>query len=244
MTQKPLKPEKYRRIYQQFNSPITSLDCGKRCAPHNVGGIPFCCDIQHAVPTAYENEWKYLQKNTKLWHPWKADSLGESPKEAKEEFESLRLETPNNMILIECLGPEACERDYRSITCRQFPFFPYIDSEGEFLGLSYYWEYEESCWVISNLERVTEVYHQEFIDTFNNLFSELPEERIAYQIHSGIMRDEFEKMNRKISLLHLDGNLYQINPRNEKLKTIKSNELEKFGPYGIMADMPFPDELE
>jgi hypothetical protein len=244
VTHNSLKTDKYQEIYLRFNSPITTLDCGKKCAPHNVGGKPFCCDISHAVPTAYEHEWNYLQKNTNLWHLWKANSLGETPEEAKVEYESLRLETPDNMILLECLGPESCERDYRALTCRQFPFFPYIDSEGEFLGLTYYWEYEETCWLISNLERVTEVYHQEFVDTFNNIFSEMPEERIAYQIHSGYMRDEFEKMNRTISLLHQDGNLYQINPRNEGLKIIKFNQLEKYGPYGVVADMPFPDEIE
>ncbi len=244
MTQKPITSEEYHRIYQQFDAPITALDCGKRCAPHNVGGKPFCCDILHAVPTAYDTEWVYLEKNTNLWHPWKGDSLGETPEEAQEEFENLRQETPDNMILLECLGPDVCQRDYRALTCRQFPFFPYVDSSGEFLGLSYYWEYEEICWLISNLELVTEVYRKEFIQAFKNIFSDMPKELEAFQIHSAHMRDEFLKMGRKPLVLDQDGKVFQIDPEKEILQRLDYKQLPKFGPYGIVADMPFPDELE
>lgn len=57
MVQNRITSEEYKQIYKKFNAPITALDCGKRCAPYNVGGKPFCCDICHAVPTAYDNEW-------------------------------------------------------------------------------------------------------------------------------------------------------------------------------------------
>lgn len=55
-----------RSLYDGFRSPITGLDCGTKCAPHNPSGKPFCCDICHAVPASYKSEWKYLEHNTDL----------------------------------------------------------------------------------------------------------------------------------------------------------------------------------
>jgi hypothetical protein len=34
---------------------------------HNDLGIPFYCDIQHAVPTAHQVEWEYLEVKTDIW---------------------------------------------------------------------------------------------------------------------------------------------------------------------------------
>ncbi|MBT3239865.1 MAG: hypothetical protein HON98_04800 [Chloroflexi bacterium] len=244
MTKNELTSEKYGEIYQKFNSPITALDCGKRCGPHNVGGKPFCCDICHSVPTAYDNEWKYLQPKTDLWRPWNAETCEESVKEAQEEFDSLREETPDNMILLECLGPDDCQREFRTLICRQFPFFPYVDSNGVFIGLSYYSEYEETCWVISNLQVVTDQYRQEFIQTYDKLFPLMSRELNAYQYHSEHMREKFSKENRKIPLLHRNGENYLIDPQSEALEKINLESTRKFGPYKIMAEMPFPDEIE
>jgi hypothetical protein len=121
-------------LYKGFYSPITTFDCGSKCAPYNEKGIPFCCDTRHAVPTAYEVEWDYLQSNTDLWHLWEvADD---------KEFARIRARTPAGQVLIECKGHLHCQRHFRSLTCRSFPFFPYFDKMGSFLGLSYYWEYE------------------------------------------------------------------------------------------------------
>ena len=114
----------FETLYAQFDSPITVLDCGKKCAPHNEYGVPFCCDTGHAVPTAYQPEWEYLSKNSNLWRIWDTDDI--------EETNRLRSEAPDGQLLIGCLGHLQCQRDYRSITCRAFPFFPYITKEGDF----------------------------------------------------------------------------------------------------------------
>ena len=42
------------------------------------------------------------------------------------------------------------------------------------LGLSYYWEYEDKCWVISNLHLVTEEYKQQFLTAFEIIFERIP----------------------------------------------------------------------
>ena len=229
-------------LYQNFNASITEIDCGTKCAPYNEGGKPFCCDICHAVPTAYTHEWEYLKGNTSLWFPWTGESCLDSKEDAKQERIALESETPNNMVLIECLGPNSCEREYRTFTCRQFPFFPYIDSQGIFLGLSYYWEYEESCWVISNLEKVTETYINEFIKTYDKLFELLPDEIENYQYHSEKMRDVFNEKRRAIPLLHKNGSHYKISTHNERMRKVKTTIKQKFGFYKVAQQLPFPDE--
>jgi hypothetical protein len=228
-------PLNYARLYAGFQAPITVLDCGKKCAPHNEHGVPFCCDTRHAVPTVYEAEWEYLSQNTDLWHIWQP----EDPLELKQ----LQLETPEGMLLVECLGHRLCQRGFRSLTCRAFPFFPYLNTEKEFIGLSYYWEYEDRCWVISNLQVVTLEYRDQFIHTFERVFAEMPEERDAYARHSAHMRRLFIRQRRTIPLLTRDGLTYKISPRTEQMRQVSAGSLPKFGPYKVAALLPFPDEL-
>lgn len=242
MSTQSIKPEEIGVFYSQFNAPVAEIDCGQRCAPHNEGGKPFCCDICHAVPTGYLSEWVYLQRNTNLWHEWKAEQCTDTPEEAAEEVERLSKETPDTMVLMECLGPAHCQRDYRALTCRQFPFFPYIDSQGELLGLSYYWEYEDVCWVMSNLQVVTQEYIRQFLAAFEFLFERLPQEFENYKVHSEVMRDEFNEKRRAIPLLHRNGHYYKISTHNERMRRVPVDSFSKFGPYKWTAELPFPDE--
>ncbi len=112
--------DEIRTLYNSFDSPIARLDCGKKCAPHNPSGKPFCCDICHAVPAAYKSEWSYLKKNTNLWHKWRGDECSST---SPEEVAQLKNDTPKDMILLACLGPSQCQREFRALSCRQFPFF-------------------------------------------------------------------------------------------------------------------------
>jgi len=244
VTVSELKPTDIGRFYADFDATITSLDCGKKCAPYNASGKPFCCDICHAVPTAYHAEWAYLQPRTQLWHEWRAEQCTDSEEERLEEVARLDAETPESMILIECLGPSKCEREHRALTCRQFPFFPYIDSDGAFIGLSYYWEYQNECWVISNLARVTVEYRRQFVAAFDELFERMPDELENYRYHSEVMRDEFNEQHRAIPLLHRNGHDYKITTHNERMRRVAPSEFGKFGPYQVADDLLFPDEIE
>jgi hypothetical protein len=230
-----LSPKKISAIYTVFQSAITELDCGHKCALYNENAVPFCCDIHHMVPTAYKSEWAYLKANTNLWHLWEA----ENPDESAE----LHADTPSGQVLIACLGHKFCQREFRSITCRAFPFFPYFNSKTEFLGLSYYWEYEDRCWVISNLRAVRVSYMQAFIKTYELLFEEFPEEVANYDNYSAYMRRVFQGYRRAIPLLHRNGHVYKVSPRNERIRHVQVESLPKFGPYKIAASMPFPDEM-
>jgi hypothetical protein len=226
----------FAALYAGFQSPITVLDCGSKCAPYNPNGVPFCCDTNHAVPTAYPAEWEYLQKNTALWHPWES----EDPQEAQD----LRLQAPDGHVLIACQGHQHCQRGFRSLTCRAFPFFPYIDSRGEFIGLSYYWDYEDRCWVISNLHKVEPDYRNEFIAVYDEIFARDAQEKENFARFSADMRDDFARLKRSIPLLHRGGGAYKISSSSERLRRVEPGSLPKFGPYAVAARLPFPDEIE
>jgi hypothetical protein len=221
-------------LYANFHQPITGIDCGQKCAPFNQHAVPFCCDIRHAVPSAYHLEWEYLLMHTDLWHLW----------HAPEEHETARLhaQCPQGQVLIECKGYLYCQRSYRSLTCRAFPFFPYITPQGKFIGLSYYWEYKDRCWVISHLDQVSHHYVSEFVAAFETIFRAYPEEKEAFRYHSGIMRRRFSRHKRAIPLLHLNGRAYKITPKNGRLRKIPLQSLPKFGPYHISSELLFPDE--
>jgi hypothetical protein len=223
-----LKPSDMRALYDGFDSPIAHLDCGRKCAPHNPSGKPFCCDICHAVPAAYQSEWKYLKHNTDLWHPWQGEECKET---SSREAARLQAETPKNMILLACLGPSQCQRDFRALSCRQFPFFPYITSEYRFLGLTYEWQFEETCWVISNLAKVTRRYREEFIHIYDKLFALFQDEFEQYAYHSELMRDQFAQRNRRFPLLHRNGSYYLVSPKSERLQRIAEDRLPRFGVY-------------
>lgn len=244
MRENELSPEEIRQLYANFNAPVAEFDCGKKCAPHSESGKPFCCDICHAVPTLYQSEWRYVTANTDLWFEWKAEQCTDTPEEATAEVKRLADETPETMVLVECLGPDLCQRDYRGLTCRQFPFFPYIDSQGNLLGLSYYWEYEDVCWVMSNLQVVTSEYLQQFLSAFETVFERMPQEFENYKVHSEVMRDEFNEQRRAIPLLHRNGNAYNISTHNERMRRVPVEGFPKFGPYKVAAALPFPDEME
>jgi len=219
-----------RTLYDQCEAPVTALDCGQKCAPHNPSGKPFCCDICHAVPAAYQQEWTYLQAHTDLWHAWRGDEC--APDDGgKAEHDALLAETPENMLLLACLGPTACQRPYRALSCRQFPFFPYVSSDYRFIGLAYDWEFEQSCWVVSNLNLVSQTYRQQFVETHDRLFAFSQPAFDSYQIHSQRMREHFAALRRRIPLLHRNAGFYLLSPASERLQRVSAERLPRFEPY-------------
>ncbi len=217
----------FQQIYTHFSTPITDLDCGALCALHNPHRIPFCCDICYAVPAAYNQEWVFLKRQTDLWHPWRGDECPNEPIDP----DLLQKDTPAHMCLLACKGPQACQRSFRSISCRQFPFFPYITSDDRFIGLAYHWDFEPWCWVISHLEQVSPAFRHEFIETYDRLLIDCPEDYDSYYYLSEDMRTEFARRRRRIPILHRNGHNYLLSPKNEKLQKAAAEKFRKFGPY-------------
>ncbi len=226
-------PDDFQKLYSQFEAPIAAFDCGKKCAPYN-HGVPFCCDAVHAVPTAYHAEWAHLQANTDLWRPWQAED--------PEETASLEADAGPDLKLIVCKGHQFCQRGFRSLVCRAFPFFPYVDAADAFLGLSFYAEYADRCWVISNLDIVTPEYRAQFVAAYDRLFELMPGERENFKNHSFEMRGEFALRSRAIPLLHRNGQNYTINPFSGKLRRARPGAFPKYGPYRVADRLLFPDE--
>jgi hypothetical protein len=227
-TTSDLDPNDILSLYHGFNSPIAELDCGRKCAPHNPSGKPFCCDICHAVPAAYKSEWNTLEHSTDLWHKWRGDECEDT---TSKEVVRIKADTPKNMVLLACLGPSQCQRDFRALSCRQFPFFPYVTSDYRFIGLAYEWEFETRCWVISNLSSVTQKYRDEFIHTYDKLFALFQEEFDQYTYHSEKMRDHFRKQKRRFPLLHRNGAGYLVSAGSERLQRVDTARLPRFGVY-------------
>jgi len=217
----------FRSLYDRFDLPLMELDCGAKCAPHNPRRIPFCCDICLAVPAAYRAEWEYLRESTGLWHEWQGNECLGSPDAPPEIDPSV----PENMLLLACQGPDRCQREFRSLSCRQFPFFPYITAGGVFAGLAYDWHYEAACWVISNLGAVTDAYRQAFIRAYDELFNLWPDEMESYALLSEEAREYFAKLRRRFPLLHRSGSWYLVSPASGRMTRVQPERLRRFGPY-------------
>src|SRR3546814_7899276 len=52
-----------------------------------------------------------------------------------------------------------------------FPYTTLFRSAGDFIGLSYYWDFEDRCWVISNMRVVEAEFLAEFVSAYDYLFS-------------------------------------------------------------------------
>jgi hypothetical protein len=222
-------------LYKLFSEPLTGVDCGEKCGPYNDYGVPVCCDIQLLVPAAYDEEWTYLSKSTDLWHPWQGDQ--------EADPEDLQKNLQSGQVLLECLGYQRCQRPYRSITCRAFPFYPYLSSRGEFLGLAYYRDFRDQCWIISNLNLVSQDYIIEFQGAYQRLFEFFPETRRGYIEFSAYMREQTSSAGEDLVLLGFSDLFYFVHPSTEKVSEINVDELDSFGPFKIAKGLVFPDEM-
>lgn len=228
-------PVFFQELYRLFSDPITDVDCGEKCGPHNYLGVPFCCDVQHTVPAALQEEWDYLKPRTDLWRTWQGFSSGET--------QDLNDELQEGHVLLVCQGYQYCQRPFRTLSCRAFPFFPFLDRDGTFLGLSYYRDYRDECWVISNLDLVSARFAEEFRNGFKRLFEVYPGLKEGYRRYSELVRDQTREAGEQVVLLQPGQRIFLLDPVSENLEEIDTGSLPAYGPYRIIKDMPFPDEL-
>jgi len=223
----------FEDTYQIFSRPLSNIDCGEKCGPFNDYGVPVCCDINLIIPSAFIEEWEYLKDKTDLWLPWGSSN----PIDA-----SLENDLQDGQILLKCQGYQYCQRSFRTLTCRAFPFFPYLDSRGNFLGLVYFQDYREQCWIISNLSVVTTDYKTEFCQAFELLFKQYPESKESYSQYSSYIREKNSLSGDKIILLDFEGNVFLVDSVSEISHHVGYEDLESFGPFSISNDLIFPDE--
>jgi len=216
-----LKSKHYERLYERFQSPVMRFDCGRMCAPLN-GGQPVCCTTDNAVPVVGKSEWKLLKKRTDLWHKYKpTDAAG------REIVDSL----DKSCLAIECKGARFCERDNRSLSCRTFPFFPYITKDRDFIGLACYWIFEDRCWVISNLHRVDQNFIDEFVRAYEYVFKKDPEEFDVFRGQSASARRVFSRWGRHIPVIARDGSWLKVLPKGGRVAKAAKRDLGRHAPY-------------
>ncbi len=229
----PAEKKFFEDLYQKFSRPISDIDCGEKCGPFNEYGVPVCCDINLIIPSAYQAEWDYLKDKTDLWQPWSSSGPID---------EDLEDEKQDGQVLLKCLGYQHCQRPFRTLTCRAFPFYPYLDGQGDFIGLGYFQEYREMCWIINNLSVVTPEFKADFQKAFETLFQEYPESRESYARYSAYIREEMALSDEKIILLDFARNVYYVEPDSEIPRQVSFEDLDSFGPFSITKDLVFPDE--
>lgn len=223
-------------LFQLFSSSITEVDCGEKCSVYNANHIPFCCDIRCVVPSAYPCEWEHLKNHTELWRTL----------EKNGRYKEIINKLPENQVPLICLGYQKCQRNFRTLSCRSFPFFPYIDHQGKFIGLSYYWEYQDRCWIINHLSSVTPRFRDEFVAAYQYILERSLQEYANFRHQSIIMRRVFGRMKRAIPLISREPGsqlkFYKITPRSGRMRRVDENEFGKYGYYYYAEKLPFPGE--
>lgn len=200
------KAKHYEKMYEMFEASISKrVDCGKMCAPLN-GGTPVCCSTDHAVPIVTTGEWNHLKRITEAWKKYKPDD-----KAGREIVDELH----EDCRAIECKIAPFCDRTSRTLACRAFPFFPYFTKEEELVGLSYYWTFDDRCWVISNLQVAEPEFVKEMIETYEYLFKKDREEKEAMLDQSKSMRKVFGKKGKIIPIIGRDGKYYKVLPKTK-----------------------------
>jgi hypothetical protein len=174
-----------------------------------------------------------LKEKTDLWQPWSSSNPIDTGLENDVQY---------GQVLLKCLGYQSCQRSFRTLTCRAFPFFPYVDSWGNFIGLVYFQEYREQCWIINNLSVVTTDYKADFQQAFELLFKQYPESKESYSQYSSYIREENVVSGDKIIILDFEGNIFLLDPDSEISQQVSYDDLESFGPFNITNDLIFPDE--
>jgi hypothetical protein len=228
-----LDKEIFRELYSGFKMPLSAIDCGLKCGPYNDYGVPICCDIHQLIPSAFELEWNYLKENTDLWQPWSSSEL------LAQEIED---ELQDGQVLLKCKGYQECQRDFRTLTCRAFPFYPYLNSKDNLDGLAYYPEFRYGCWIISNLDVVSQSYKEAFQHTFQRVFQIFPDYRKNFVDYCNYVRETAAEESDQIVLLGFSGDVHLIDPRTEKKYQVKYNELSAFGPFEVSRELRFPDD--
>ena len=195
---KNIKPKDWERIYKAFMLTAIKDDCGKLCAPDE-DDIPICCNEERALPVLYKSEYDFVIKRTKMWKKLK-------PRTATEK--KIVEETDDDNVYVRCRGHKACDRDYRGITCRIFPFYPYLNLDGELLGLCYNYAVDDDCWLVDKPEIVEREYIERTLEFWEFIFERMPEEKELFMEESTNLRRLKSRQKKQVIVMTPNGFYY------------------------------------
>jgi len=216
-----LEPADFAALYEGFDAPVSRYDCGRKCAPLN-NGTALCCSADNAVVVAYKAEFEFLKGRTDIWSKFKPYDY--PTRQIVEEL-------THDCMAIECKGVAFCERNNRTLTCRGFPFYPYLTRQKELVGIGTYWMFEDRCWMISNLEIVERTFIDQFLATYEAIFAKDPSEFQTYVEFSASARRVFSRWKREIPLLGRDGKLMIVEPSTGAIRPGKPKDFPKMAPF-------------
>ena len=101
----------------------------------------------------------------------------------------------------------------------------------DFIGLAYYWIFEDRCWVISNLAIVEPGFVAECVAAYERMFAVDQEEFETYCEHSAQMRRVFSRWRRIIPLVARDGGFLAVKPHGGGIVPADPAKFRKHGPY-------------
>lgn len=170
----PLTPAQVAELHGLLQAPVTAFDCGTLCAPGN-GGVPVCCHAPTILPVLYKAELALLRRRTTMW-------TRHVPQGADAEL--AQLARPCDVFAV-CKGHLQCEREHRDLTCRTFPFEPYLDHRGRLAGLVFCFDLAHLCPLMLGDQRIEPEFLAQCLRMYARLFEFAPEE---HAFHLGISR--------------------------------------------------------
>jgi hypothetical protein len=160
-----LRPKDIRDYYRLLDEEIADFDCGELCARRNRNRIPYCCDVAKAIPLMYREEYDYVRRHTRMWRPYR-------PEDPDEQLDELEYH-----VHVECRGPQRCERRWRSIVCRIFPTYPYMDEADRAVGLFFNAVLRDKCILVNRPDLIRTAFIRSHLRFWKALFERHEGER-------------------------------------------------------------------
>ena len=180
----------WERMYQNFTAGATDGDCADLCRSGSPATAA-CCDTRRLPLIVFTDELAWAKARTACWHRRRPRSQAEKTAVAT---------WANHIIPARCAYPRRCDRSYRSLTCRFFPLEPYIDAQGQFIGLTYIYGAGRICPLIGRQMDLRQDFVDQGVAAWVQIFAAYPEERQCYRRASRWLRSRFTRQGRTIRL--------------------------------------------
>jgi hypothetical protein len=177
-----------------LQAPVTRFDCGTLCAPGN-GGVPVCCHAKSILPVLYRAELALLQRRTSMWR--RHTPTGEDA--------ALRSAARPCDVFAVCRGHQHCERQHRALACRTFPFEPYLDHAGRFVGIVFCYDLAHLCPLILGDQAIEDDFVAQCCTMWERLFAFDDGERRFYAAASTTLRRRFGRRGERIPVFTAAG---------------------------------------